>query len=399
LLRKPRLYIADPEEILSGSATDVYFSRTREILEKAGLGDVRVRAEVNAYSFPRGYEWAVFAGLEEALAMLLGKKVNVYSVPEGTLFRRRQPLMTIEGVYRDFAELETAILGVLRFATSIATKAARIKVAAGDRTVLFFGLRALHPAVQPSADRASLIGGVDGVSGVLSRKYLGVEPRGTMPHALIIVFGDQRKAWSWFAELYYGKTPIIALVDTFYDERIEALMAADLLGEKLHGVRLDTPSSRRGRMRDIVEEVKWALRLRGYRDVKIYVSGGIDEDQIKELRDVVDGFGVGTSIAWPPNIDISMDIVEVEEDGGWTPRAKRGKMPGAKEVYRCRVGEDIVVKMGERPPACRNGREPQKLTRLYVKDGVLVEKLPSVGEIREYVLSQLGEIIKGETGS
>ncbi len=399
MLRKPRLYIADPEEILSGSATDVYFSRTREILEKAGLGDVRVRAEVNAYSFPRGYEWAVFAGLEEALAMLLGKKVNVYSVPEGTLFRRRQPLMTIEGVYRDFAELETAILGVLRFATSIATKAARIKVAAGDRTVLFFGLRALHPAVQPSADRASLIGGVDGVSGVLSRKYLGVEPRGTMPHALIIVFGDQRKAWSWFAELYYGKTPIIALVDTFYDERIEALMAADLLGEKLHGVRLDTPSSRRGRMRDIVEEVKWALRLRGYRDVKIYVSGGIDEDQIKELRDVVDGFGVGTSIAWPPNIDISMDIVEVEEDGGWTPRAKRGKMPGAKEVYRCRVGEDIVVKMGERPPACRNGREPQKLTRLYVKDGVLVEKLPSVGEIREYVLSQLGEIIKGETGS
>lgn len=394
MLRKPRLYIAGIDEILSGEATDIYFSRTREILEKAGLADARVRVEINAYNLPRGYEWAVFAGLEEALALLLGKRVNVYSVPEGTVFRRKQPLMTIEGVYSDFAELETALLGVLRFATSIATKAARIRLAAGDRTILFFGLRALHPAVQPSADRASLIGGVDGVSGVLSRKYLGVEPRGTMPHALILVMGDQRKAWSWFAELYYGKVPVIALVDTFYDERIESLMAAELLGEKLHGVRLDTPSSRRGRMRDIVEEVRWTLKMKGYDNVKIYVSGGIDEEEVRELRDVVDGFGVGTSIAWPPNIDISMDVVEVEEDGKWVPRAKRGKMPGAKEVYRCSVMETIIVRMGEKPPPCSNGKEPQKLTRLYIREGKLIEELPSIDEIRRYVLSQLDEIAK-----
>ncbi len=394
MVGKPRLYIASVDEILSGEATDVYFSRTREILEKAGLADTRVRVEINAYNLPRGYEWAVFAGLEEALALLVGRRVNVYSVPEGTVFKRKQPLMVIEGVYRDFAELETALLGVLRFSTSIATKAARIRVAARDRTVLFFGLRALHPAVQPSADRASLIGGVDGVSGLLSKKYLGVEPRGTMPHALILVMGDQRKAWSWFAELYYGKAPVIALVDTFYDERIESLMAAELLGKKLHGVRLDTPSSRRGRMRDIVEEVKWALKVNGYDNVKIYVSGGIDEEEVKELRDIVDGFGVGTSIAWPPNIDISMDIVEVEEKGKWVPRAKRGKMPGAKEVYRCSVAETIIVRIGEKPPLCSDGREPQKLTKLYIRNGELVEELPSIEEIRKYVHSQLSEITK-----
>ena len=171
-------------------------------------------------------------------------------------------------------------------------------------------------------------------------------------------------------------------------------MAAELLGKKLHGVRLDTPSSRRGRMRDIVEEVRWALKVNGYGNVKIYVSGGIDEEEVKELRDIVDGFGVGTSIAWPPNIDISMDIVEVEEKGKWVPRAKRGKMPGAKEVYRCSVAETIIVRIGEKPPLCSDGREPQKLTKLYIRNGELVEELPSIEEIRKYVHSQLSEITK-----
>ncbi|MFN4046441.1 MAG: nicotinate phosphoribosyltransferase, partial [Acidilobaceae archaeon] len=75
----------------------------------------------------------------------------------------------------------------------------------------------------------------------------------------IIVFGDQRMAWKAFAETFGDSVPMVALVDTFYDERVESLMAAELLGERLKAVRLDTPGSRRGRMRDIVEEVRWAL--------------------------------------------------------------------------------------------------------------------------------------------
>ncbi|HID40723.1 MAG TPA: nicotinate phosphoribosyltransferase, partial [Pyrodictium sp.] len=192
---EPVIYAATPGEILSGEATDIYFVRTKRLVEENGLGDVRVRMEVHAYSMPKGYEWAIYAGLEEALAILQGRDVDVWSLPEGTVFRRKQPVMIIEGRYAEFAQLETAVLGVLRFATSLATKAARIRLAAGrGKTVLFFGLRALHPAVQPAADRAALIGGLDGVSGVLSERYLGVKPRGTMPHALIIVFGNQVEA-------------------------------------------------------------------------------------------------------------------------------------------------------------------------------------------------------------
>ncbi len=393
-MEKPRIYIANTADIIEGRVTDIYFERTRKVLEEHGLCDTLVRAEVHAYSLPKGYEWAVFAGLEEALAILQGKKVTVYSMPEGTVFRPLQPLMLIEGPYCEFAVYETAILGALRHETSIATKAARIRLAAGDKTVLFFGLRSLHPALAPMADRAAYIGGVDGVSGSLSEQFIGIKPQGTMPHALIIVFGDPAKAWKAFDESVEENVPRIALVDTFYDERYEALLAAKTLGEKLYGVRLDTPSSRRGNFRRIVEEVRWTLDLHGYHNVKILVSGGLDEENIRMLRDIVDGFGVGTSIAFPPSIDISMDIVEVYKNGRWTPITKRGKMPGAKQVYRCSIGEEYIVPWNAEPPKCREGGEPKPLLEKYLENGVLVHELPSVHSIREYVLSQLRDIEK-----
>ncbi len=391
-MRRPAIYAASVDDVKSGRVTDIYFVRAVETVKHLGLGDVRVRMEVHAYSMPRGYEWAVFAGLEEALAILEGRDVTVYAAPEGTVFRRKYPLMLIEGRYVDFGELETAVLGALRFSTSIATKAARVRLAAGDKTVLFFGLRALHPAVAPAADRAAFIGGVDGVSGLMAEEVIGEKPRGTMPHALIIIAGDQVKAWKAFAELYKDETPIIALVDTFYDEREEALMAARALGDLLAGVRLDTPSSRRGKMRDIVEEVRWTLDIHGYKHVKIFVSGGLDEDKIAELRDVADGFGVGTSIASPPNVDLSMDVVEVDRGGGWTPITKRGKLPGARQVYRCPGLVDVITPWDAEAPECPGGGRASPLLVKYMEHGRIVRDLPSPREIREYVLSQLREL-------
>ena len=391
--RDPLLYSADRSEVLSGEATDIYFKRTTEILKSYGYDKVLIRMEVHLYSDPP-YEggWAVFAGLEEALSILKGKPFTVYAVPEGTLFGKKTPLMLIEGPYAEFAPLEAPILGVLRFESSIATKAARIRVAAGDKLFLFFGLRALHPAVFPAADRAAYIGGADSVSGVLSEKYLGLKPQGTMPHALIITIGDQRKAWRLFAEKYGGEVNVVALADTFDDERNEALMAAEELKDKLWGVRLDTPSSRRGNMRDIVEEVKWTLKLHGYGNVKVIVSGGLDEKEVAELRDVADGFGVGTSVAVPKSIDLSMDIVEVNRGEGWVPITKRGKLPGAKMVYSCGPLNHLVVPWGSPEPTCPNGEKAQPLLIKYLDNGRLVRELPDISEIRGYVLSQLKQL-------
>ncbi|MCD6300780.1 MAG: nicotinate phosphoribosyltransferase [Staphylothermus sp.] len=388
-----KLYVATEDEIVNGLVTDIYFIRTKKILKEKKIKK-KVRMEFHTTSLPKGYEWAVYAGLEEVLHVFKGKPVTVYSLPEGTLFKAGEPLMIIEGYYDDIAVYETPVLGILRHYTSIATKAARIKKLARDKKVLFFGLRSLHPAIAPMADRAAYIGGIDGVSGYISEKYLGVKPSGTMPHALIIVFGDQVAAWKAFDEVIEEDVPRIMLVDTFYDERIEALMAAKALGKKLYGVRLDTPSSRRGNMCKIVEEVRWTLDIHGYDYVKIIVSGGIGEKEIVELRDIVDAFGVGTTIAMPKSIDISADIVEVYEDNEWKPISKRGKLPGAKQLYRKRPGlNDFVGLMNKsKPPS----EEYIPMLKKYIDNGVLVEKLPSLEEIRKYVLEQLSEIEEPE---
>ncbi|MEM4542031.1 MAG: nicotinate phosphoribosyltransferase [Desulfurococcaceae archaeon] len=384
-----RLYIASEEDILNGVVTDIYFTRTVKILRAKGIRK-KVRMEFHVHKLPKGYEWAVFAGLEEVLYVLKDKPVTVYAMPEGTLFKAGEPLMIIEGYYDDFAVYETALLGILRHYSSIASKAARIKKLAGNKRVLFFGLRALHPAIAPMADRAAYIGGVDAVSGVASSKYLSLQPQGTMPHALIIVYGDQVEAWKAFDEVIEHDVPRIMLVDTFYDERIEALMAAQTLKNRLYGVRLDTPSSRRGDMRAIVEEVRWTLDIHGYKNVKIAVSGGIDEKEIVKLRDIVDIFGVGTSIAMPPSIDISADIVELYEDGEWKPITKRGKLPGAKQVYRKRPGLNDIVTLLDKPLEVPEGYTP--LLRKYLENGKLVYELPRLEEIRSHVLSQLEEV-------
>ncbi len=388
----PQFYIARDDEITRGEVTDIYFVRTRKILKEKGIRK-KVRMEYHTTSLPRGYEWAVYAGLEEVVNLLKDKPVTVYSLPEGTLFKPGEPLLIIEGYYDDIAVYETPILGILRHYTSMATKAARIKKLARDRAVLFFGLRALHPALAPMADRAAYIGGVDAVSGAISEKYLGLKPVGTMPHALIIVFGDQVKAWKAFDEVVEPDVSRIMLVDTFYDERIESLMAAKALGERLHGVRLDTPSSRRGSMRMIVEEVRWTLDIHGYKHVKIVVSGGIGEKEIVELRDIVDAFGVGTSISFPKSIDISADIVEIEEDGEWRPVAKRGKLPGAKQLLRRKPGlNDIVCLLNKCSP--KPGYKPM-LTEI-IKDGRIVAEIPSLKDIHNYVLEQLSEVPEPE---
>ena len=125
----------------------------------------------------------------------------------------------------------------------------------------------MHPALAPMIDRSAYIGGCDGVSVVESAKFLGEKPVGTIPHALILVVGDPVKAFMMFDEVVDKDVRRIALVDTFGDEKFEALNAAEALGESLFAVRLDTPSSRRGNFRRIIEEVRWELDLRGYQEV------------------------------------------------------------------------------------------------------------------------------------
>jgi len=390
----PRFYIFSEDELKRGNVTDVYFIRSKQILEKYGLCNKLVRFEIHAYSLPKGYKWALFTGLEEVLALLRDIPITLYAAPEGTIFTQLQPLAIVEGRICDIIVFETAILGILRFYSSVSTKAARIKKKAGEKEVLFFGLRAQHPAIAAALDRAAYIGGCDAVSGAFSREFLSIEPRGTIPHALIITFGDPVEAWKAFDSVMPEEVPRIALVDTFYDERFESLLAAKTLGERLQGVRLDTPRSRRGDIYLIAKEVKWTLKLHGFDKVKIIISGGLDEDEVEKLKEVADAFGVGTSIAFPPSIDLSMDIVEVydEKEGKWIPISKRGKMPGMKQLYRCvPIEEDYVDEPGK-AIRCSDGNLAKPMLIKIIDQGKLLQSLPKPNEIRQYVLEQLKHV-------
>ena len=324
-----RFHVADETAIAAGATTDVYFARTLELLAREGV-DPDVVVEVRARTLPDGWPWAMFAGVEEA-AELLPAGLAVRAIAEGALFQAGEPVLGIEGRYREFAALETPLLGLLCQASGIATAAARCRVAAGERALLSFGARRMHPAIAPMIERSAWLGGCDGVSTIAAAELLGIEPTGTMPHALVLCLGDTVRAARAFDAAFGGETPTIVLIDTFQDEKFEALAVAEALGERLHGVRFDTPGSRRGNMVEILEETRWELDLRGHRGVRFYVSGGLDPEAILELNPVCDGYGVGTHISAARTIDFSLDIVEI--DG--RPIAKRGRASGRKALLLC----------------------------------------------------------------
>lgn len=378
-------HTATYEEIRAGEVTDVYFTRTLEILKAKNLHR-RVRAEFCAKGLPRGYPWAILAGVDEVADLLEGIDVQVRSMAEGTVFYPFEPVMEIEGVYTDFGVYETAALGFLCQASGVATKAARCKKVAGDRRVISFGARRIHPTLAPLMERTAYLGGCDGVAAVKSAEMIGEKPIGTIPHALVLQLGDVVSATVAFDEVIDPEVKRVALIDTFADEKFEAVKVAEALGGRLSAVRLDTPSSRRGDFIQIIQEVRWELDLRGFQEVQIFVSGGLDEGRIAELRPYVDGFGVGTSISNAPVVDFSMDIVEIEGE----PVAKRGKASGAKTVLRCReTGRREIVPLKEAPGLMAKSPTLEDLLSPLIEGGRLVRTLPPPREIREYVLSQL----------
>ncbi|HEV8585877.1 MAG TPA: nicotinate phosphoribosyltransferase, partial [Methylomirabilota bacterium] len=258
---KRPFHTASDAEIKNGEVFDVYFERTIQIL-KARNDRKRVKAEVYLKALPEDWEWGVLAGIEEAAALLAGVPVDVRAMDEGTIFAPYQPVMTLEGVYVDWAQYETALLGLLCQASGIATKAARCKKAAGERQVISFGARRMHPALAPMIERNAFVGGCDGVAVTKAAELIDADPTGTIPHALILMIGDTVEALKAFNEVIDKKVRRVALIDTLQDEKFEAIRVAVALGDDLFAVRLDTPSSRRGDLYRIVEEVRWELNLR-----------------------------------------------------------------------------------------------------------------------------------------
>ena len=382
---KRSFHTASDAEIRAGEVSDVYFARTVQILAKRN-DRKRVKAEVYLKSLPDDWRWGILAGIEEVAALLEGVPVDVRSMDEGTVFEPYQPVLVIEGVYLEWAQYETALLGLLCQASGIATKAARCKKTAGERQVISFGARRMHPALAPMIERNAFVGGCDGVAVTKSAELIDADPMGTIPHSLVLMVGDTVEALRAFHEVVDTKVRRVALVDTLQDEKFEAIRVAEALGKELYAVRLDTPSSRRGDFFRIIQEVRWELDLRGFDHVKIIASGGVDEYEILHLNPVVDAYGVGTSIANAPVLNFALDIMEIER----RPVAKRGKWSGAKDVLRCRACRTaVVVPAGRSATTCACGGARETLLKPLLNGGRIARDLPPPRTIREFVLDQL----------
>ena len=310
--------------VLSGETADIYFARTVEILRKEGINPV---ATMEFFTSRAG----VLCGMDEVKALLsrvLPKdKCEVWALAEGDIMKEREVVLRVTAPYQSYGLYETAIDGMLAHCSGWATAARECVEAAQGIPVVSFGARHVYPTVAGIMDYAAIVGGCVGCSSVAGAKLAGVEPSGTIPHALILVIGDTVEATRAFDKNMPAAVPRVALVDTFKDEVEESVRVAQAMGEKLASVRLDTPSERGRVTPELVKEVRAKLDMAGFNKVKIFASGGINLERIRQFVEAgapVDAFGVGSYISGARPIDFTADLHEIEGK----PIAKRGRIPG-----------------------------------------------------------------------
>lgn len=338
----------------AGHYTDAYFKAAVDVLRSADHSP-QVLVQVFQRNQTRVH------GIEDALRLLaigagdwnedgegwpLCEVLDVRALPEGSEIAPFEPVLTIAGDYRLFAHLETPILGLLARRTLVAHNTRALVEAAAGLPVIFMAARHDDPLVQESDGWAAIQGGAVGASTPAGAARAGSAPLGTMPHALIGAFGgDTVAAARAYCEAFPDR-PLIPLVDWDNDCVGTSLALWQELGDRLHGVRLDTSGtlvdaslaarpgtySPTGVCPELVHAVRDALDAEGATAVKIIVSGGFKADKVRAFVSAgvpVDGFGVGSSLLRGSN-DYTADIVRV--DGRPCSKVGRAEVPSDRLV-------------------------------------------------------------------
>ena len=322
---------------------------------------------------------------------------DIWAIPEGETFFANEPVIRVTAPIIEAQLIESFSLNTINLQTMIASKASRVVLSAGGRSVYDFALRRTHGQdAGIKVARSSYIAGFSGTSNVLAGKLYNIPVAGTMAHSFVMSFKHEIDAFLAYSETFPHKT--ILLVDT-YDTRIgieNAVTIGLYLKEKgwhLEGIRLDSG--------DIVSLSKLARRMldrAGLNYVKIFASGNLDEFKLRDLLKKgarVDSFGVGTNMGTSidaPSLDVIYKISEVtNEDGRFLPTMKlsKGKVtyPGRKQVFRIQDKRGRFVKdiLGLEKEKIR----ARPLLKKVVERGRLIYKPPSLDKIRESLKNNL----------
>ena len=326
----PAIFHLPVERMRSGYYSDKYFVRAREVLQADGHDPV-----VTMQVFQKKNAW--LGGIDEAIAILklcltdgyAWSDLEVRALYDGDLIEPWEPVLQITGPYAAFSHLETLYVGVLARRTTVATNTRKVVEAAWPKSVMFFPARHDHWLVQTGDGYAAHIAGAIGVSTDAQASWWGSEGLGTVPHALIAAYaGDTVRATRAFADHMPHDVRVIALVDFDNDSVTTSLAVARDLGDRLHGVRLDTSESLvdasirdqmgdfdpRGVNPQLVQNVRTALDREGFGHVRIVVSGGFTAEKIAHFEGLgvpVDSYGVGSSL-FRDRYDFTADVVRVE---------------------------------------------------------------------------------------
>ncbi|WKN28353.1 nicotinate phosphoribosyltransferase [Apilactobacillus kunkeei] len=441
--------------------TDAYEINMMQTYFQAGLQNRRAVFEVYFRKMPFENGFAIFAGLEKVINYI--KDINftdddieflrsqdeyteefleylrnfkftgsIRSLVEGELVFNNEPMLQVEGNVCECQLVETAILNIVNYQTLIATKAARIRMAAGDDPLLEFGSRrAQETAAAIWGTRAAYIGGFNATSNVLAGKNFNIPISGTHAHSLVELFQDDYKAFKAYAQSHRECVFLVDTFDTLKSGVPNAIKVANEMGDKIHfaGVRIDS-----GDMAYLSKRVREMLDDAGYPDAKIFASNDLDEKTITSLKmqdAKIDVWGIGTKLITAfdqPALGAVYKMVSVENDYGemvdtikLSNNAEKVSTPGKKQVWRITEREDgksegDYITLEDENPKDEDSLymfhpqytyinktltdfDARPLLKDIYKDGELVYEQPELADIKRYsedVLSSLWPEYKRE---
>ncbi len=403
--------------------TDLYELSMLEAYRAEGMDDLAV-FELFFRKLPPRRGFLLAAGLEQAVAFLQDLRFtpqeldwlaacglfnpdfvgslaqfrftgDVDAVPEGTAIFADEPVLRITAPLPQAQLVEARLLNLIHFQTVIASKAARMVLAAPGRQLLDFGLRRAHGAEAGLlAARASYLAGFDGTATLQAARIFGIPAVGTMAHSFVQAHDDEVLAFERFAAA--RPKGLTLLIDTYDTERAAGRVAAlaPRLAERgitIGAVRLDS-----GDLAAHARAVRAILDNAGQPGIRIIASGGLDEDALQSLCAMgapIDGFGVGTALTTSSDVPALDCAYKLQEYAG-KPRRKRSEgkatWPGRKQVYR-RYAKDGTI-AGDMVALLDEPVEGEPLLRPAMRDGVAVPGLPGLSGARTHAHASLAQL-------
>lgn len=322
---------------------------------------------------------------------------EIRAVPEGTVIFPDEPMLEVSAPVIEAQLLESALLNACHLQSVLASKAARVVIAAQGRDLAEFGLRRSHGTdAALKAARCAWITGFGSTSDVLAGRAYGIPVSGTMAHSFVTAFGDEQEAFRAYARAFPDSAVLlIDSYDTLEGARKAVTVARELAarGHALAGVRLDS-----GDLLALSRAVRGILDEAGLAGVRIVASGGLDEHDIAALVAAgapVDAFGVGTRLnvsADAPSLDLVYKLVRYGDRDVLKLSEGKETWVGAKALYRSfgpdgLVAGDVLSLDAETPPT-----GSVSLLEVVLDGGELLRPHPSLGDIRRHCAGQLATL-------